>query len=462
MAQWINSLTSTVYRSKETPLRFFILLLSLLALPLRPAVLYAQGSSSLAELLKSPNAGTRAKAAREIGQGGDASEVPALTTVLADPSVNVRREVVIALARIRAPQSIDGLISGTKDPDSGVRVLAVDGLVAYYTGENPETGFTAFLKKSYARRPGAASQIDVSHIEPGVRVDPKAIAALDAALNDTRVIEPARAAAHGLGVLLSRSSIPDLVKAAHSFDEHLSREALSALSKIKDPSAGPQLIDLLGSSNKAILEDAAVTVGVLRAQAAVSKLQSLYETDPDKKVRDKALEGLAYLGNPISIPIFTKALWSNDKTTRALGAEGLGRAGDPKSRVELQKAESVEKDAGARLAMDFALTALGSDNYLHGLIQGLDSTIRGDIAETYLVELARSPKILANLYPYLDSGTTTERKKLCDVLMSSGNESSVAPLERATHDKNDDVAAEALRALRVIRARLSATGSEAK
>jgi HEAT repeat protein len=434
----------------------------LLALP--PAIVAsgAQGSNSQAsqespwtELLKSPNVDTRVRAARDIGQSGDAAQIPALTATLTDPNVKVRKEVVIALARIHSPKSLDGLIQAIKDPDSDVRVLAVNGLVYYYTGQNIETGVTGFFKKGY-QQAKSRFQTDVTQVEPGTRVEPKVDAALDATMNDARSIEPARAAAHGLGVLRAGSAVPDLVRAAHSVDEGLAHEALNALSKIEDLSAGPQLIDLLDSTSTSIVEDAAVTVGVLRTQAAAPKLRSMYGNNSDKKVRESVLQGLADLGDPASVPVFTQSLVSNDKTTRALGAEGLARAGDTKPVPELEKAVAAETDVNARLAMDFALTALGSNNYRNGLVQGLDSRIHGDIAQTYLIELARNPKIQASLYPYLESGTDTERRKLCDVLMYSGNQSSLGPLEHASHDRNNDVATEALHALHVIRARLAA------
>jgi len=437
--------------------RFLIVTLFLLALPVAAAALGPQ-AGGLAELLKSPNADTRARAARDIGQSGDASEIPALIATLADPTVKVRKEVVIALARIHVPPSIDGMIQATKDPDSDVRVLAVNGLVDYYTGQSLETGVAGFFKKGYEQAK-SHFEIDVKQVDPGVQVDPKVDRALDATMNEARAIESARAAAYGLGVLRARSAVPDLVKAAHSVDEDLAREALNSLSKIKDLSAGPPLIDLLDSSSTGILEDAAVTVGVLRTESAAPKLQSIYDNNSDKKVRVSALQGLADLGNQASVPLFTRLLTSADKTTRGLAAEGLGRAGDPKAVPELEKAVVAETDVDAKLAMDFALTALGSKDYLNGLVQGLDSRIHGDIARTYLIELARNPKIQANLYPYLTSGTDTERRKLCDVLMYSGSQSSLDPLERASHDRNDDVASAALHAMHVIRARLSAGGN---
>jgi len=434
----------------------FFLLLFGLSLP--TVALRAQGTGALVDLLKSPNADTRARAARDIGQSGDSKQVPALIATLADPSAKVRKEVVIALARLHVSQSIDGLIQATRDPDSDIRVLAVNGLVDYYTGRSLDTGVTGFFKKGY-QQARSHFEVDVTQIEPGVVVDPRVYSALDETMNETRAIESARAAAYGLGVLLARPEVPDLVHAAHALDEQLAREALGALSKIKDLSAGPQLIDLLDSTSPGILADAAVTVGVLRTQAAAPKLESLYDNSSDRKVRQSALQGLADLGNPASVALFTRLLASSDKSTRALAAEGLGRARDPRALPELEKAQGVETDINARLAMDFALTALGRDNDLNGLVQGLDSRLHGDIAQTYLIELARNPAIRTKLYPYLTSGSDTERRKLCDVLMVSGDRSSLGPLEHASHDRNDDVATEALHAVRVIRARLPAGGN---
>jgi HEAT repeat protein len=252
---------------------------------------------------------------------------------------------------------------------------------------------------------------------------------------------------------MAKPAVPNLVQAAHSMDEDLDREALNALAKIMDTSAGPQLIDLLASPNKAVKRDAAATVGILRARNAVPKLQALFENDPDQKTREKALEGLAYLGDPVSVPLFTKALWREDKAMRTSAAEGLARAGDTKALPELEKAAGVEKDADPKLADAFALTALGKEDYLAALVHELSSRLRGDVAVSYLRELSREPKFLPKLYPFLSEEDASVRRRLCTVLIFTGNQTSLEHLERLSHDPNGDVASEALRAMRAIRAR---------
>jgi HEAT repeat protein len=239
----------------------------------------------------------------------------------------------------------------------------------------------------------------------------------------------------------------------------LSLEALNALAKIKDRSAGSQLVDLLDSPDKEIKQQASITIGILRTDQAAPKLQSLYENDRDPKTEEKALEGLAYLGLKTSVPVFTKALESVDKLIRTSAAEGLARAGDPKALPDLEKAYGVEKDADVKLALEFAMSALGKFDYLSDLVNELSSRTHADVAQPYLIELARTPGFLPKLYPYLQSPNATVRKRLCTVLMFGGDQTSLSQLDRLSHDPDSDVAAQAVQAKSGLRARLEATGT---
>jgi HEAT repeat protein len=414
----------------------------------------------LVERLKSPNVGQRAQAARELGKLGDASVVPALAAALADSSEKVRREVVVALASLPAPESLDALISATRDQDAKVRVLAVQGLTGYYTGETPSTGFTGFVQRTWRRAKGRFVEENV-RIDPGVKVEPKVVSALIETMNDTRAIEVSRKAANGLGILVAEAAVPDLVKAANSADTDLAVEALNALAKIKDKSAGPQLVNLLDSGDKQVKQEAAVTLGVLRTTEVLPKLQAMFENNPDLAAREKALEGLAYLGSPVSSSLFVKALFSAEKSFRTFAAEGLARSGDKNALPELERAVPAEKDAEARLAMQYAVTALGKPDYLSAVVAELGSKLRGNSAQAYLAELARDSSFLPRLYPFMNSQDSGVRRRLCTVLMFTGDAASVEHLEHLSHDANDDVAREAARALRAVRLRVPPSPSSA-
>jgi HEAT repeat protein len=216
---------------------------------------------------------------------------------------------------------------------------------------------------------------------------------------------------------------------------------------------------LLDSPIKDIKQQASVTIGILRTHQAAPKLEWIFENDTDQKDKEKALEGLAYIGAPASIPLLTKALESDDKVARTSAAEGLARAADPKVLPELEKALTAERDAAVKLAIEFAMTALGKLDYLSDLVNELSSKSYGDVAQPYLIELARTPSLLNRLYPYLQSPNAGVRKGLCTVLMFSGDQSSLDQLDRLSHDPSGDVSAQALRAKGALRARLEAAGT---
>jgi len=426
-----------------------------------PAAPAASNNPTVMLLKQGHTDSIRAKAARDLGKEGDRTTIPALAAALSDPSAKVRREVVLALAQFHQPDVLPPLEQAAKDMDDEVRVTAVQCLVGYYSGIIPTSGFTGFVRKNW-QRATTHFQADDTRIDPGITVDPTVITALIAAVKDTRSNEASREAAKGLGILVAKPAVADLVVAAHSSDEDLAREALNALTKIKDMSAGPKLVDLLDSPDKDVKRDACVTVGVLRTQEALPKLQSIFQNDPDQKNKVAAMQGLAFLGDKVSVPLFIKALWNDDKNIRQGAAEGLARAADPQSRAELEKAVSVEKDASAKLAMDFSLAALGKDDAFTDVVRELSSKIRGDVARAYLTELTRNPVFLPKLYPYFQSPDNGIRKRLCEVLMYSGDQGSLQQLDRLEHDNDTDVAAAALRAKRAIRSRLDAAAPGAK
>lgn len=433
----------------------FLVVGCLLTLAMGLGDLSARTTSNAIEDLKSPDPKLRAKAARELAKHGTPADVPALAAAINDPEAKVRREVVVALASIHAAESLDPLIAATRDEDFKIRALAIENLVNYYAGQSGSRGFVGFWKNTWNKAKGHFVRDDFK-IDPGIQVEPRVVAALVAALNNPEAIEPCRRAAKGLGVLLARDAVPDLIKGAHAMDEETALESLNSLTKIQELSAGPPLLDLLDSPSDEVRLEAAVVVGLLRTQEAVPKLQTIYEKGANKRTQVKSLEGLAYIGSPASVPIFSKALWSSDKTIRALAAEGLGRAGDEKALPDLEKAVNAEKDAEPRFAMMFGITGLGRMDYLSDLVNGLGSRFRGDVVQSYLIELSRKPDLRDRLYPFLNSHDSDVRRRLCTVLMYNGDAASIEHLERLSGDPKNDVATEALRALRVVRMRAAA------
>ena len=417
----------------------------------------AAASDELATQIKNPDVKLRQEAAERLGKTGNKSAVPVLADALRDPSEKVRRKVIIALDRLRYPETLEPLRQATQDPAPELARLAILSLVNHSTGRELNLGVTGRLK-TLGSKVKRGFEMDDARIDSDVLVDPLTIKALENVLKRKRGWEAERAAAWGLGILMARPAVGTLVDTAHSPDPDLAREAMHSLTKIRDPSAGPPLVDLLDSPYEDVRKDAAVTVGVLRTQEAVEPLGDLYRRERSRKVRAKALEGLAFIGDETSVTLFEEALKSRNAEFRIAAAEGFAHVGDAQYANELRHAMANEKGGKARLAMAFALAAMGDLDYVLDLVQQLGSAFRRNFARAYLIELSHDPDARFELYQHLNYHAPDVRKNLCQILMYYGDSDTIQALEHLTRDENNDVAIEAIRATRVIRAREIAKG----
>jgi hypothetical protein len=128
-------------------------------------------------------------------------------------------------------------------------------------------------------------------------------------------------------------------------------------------------------------------------------------------------------------------------------------------RAALDAAFASERNTGARLAQAFALAALGNRNMgdlapLHYLVSTFNQRSFRAVAQAFLIELAREPAVRTALYPALARATREEKIGLSTVFGASGGTDSVPYLEMLSMDPDVNVAAEGIRSLRILRARL--------
>ncbi|RPI12194.1 MAG: hypothetical protein EHM65_06285, partial [Acidobacteriales bacterium] len=163
--------------------------------------------------------------------------------------------------------------------------------------------------------------------------------------------------------------------------------------------------------------------------------------------------------DPQNRPLLVSYLKDRDAGLRGAAAEGLGRLKDPADAPALEQALADEGNASARVSMAFALVMCGKLELsefspLQQLVNTLNSAARSGEALALLQEAARIPEVRQRLYQPLRQGTRDEKIGLARVMAHSGDKDSVPLLEALSHDANVDVASEALRALRSLRARL--------
>ena len=402
----------------------------------------------------------RAKIVRELGKGGSES-IPRIEPYLTDSDVDVRVEAVKAIVDIGTQRSLDPLIKATRDNDAEVQIRATDGLVNFYVPGFIRTGLTASMRRIGTSIKSKFTDTNDLVIDPYVQVRPEVILALGILARGGASMDARANAARALGILRGQQAVPDLLQALRSKDSEVIYESLIALQKIRDRTAGPGVAFLLHDLNEKVQLTAIETTGLLANRGAMNELRDLLDRSKNVKVKRAALTAMGQMPDSSIHGVYVSYLDNKDEGLRAAAAEGIARSKNPSDRPRVETDFTSEKKTPPRLALAFALVALGKLDMaeldpLRYLVNSLNSSAYHGVAEAYLTELARDPAVRGAIYPSLQEATATKDEKvaLAKVLARSGDRDSIAPLENLSKDTQSEVSQEALRSLRSLRARL--------
>ena len=400
----------------------------------------------------------RARAVRDLAKQGE-DGVAKLSPYLSDIDLNVRVETVKALVEIGGPKTLDALVRAAGDNDPEIQIRSTDGMVNVYLPGYIKTGLSGTFSRAGSSIKGKFTDTNDQVIDVFVQVRPEVIEALGKLARGGASSDSRANAARALGVLRGRAAIPDLIEALHSKDDKVMYESLVAIQKIRDPSAAPRISFLLRDLDEKIQMQALETTGLLRNREAAPQVRDALEHARTIKIRRSALEALALIGDPADRGIFLQYLPDKDDGLRAAAAEGLGRVRNPEDRAALDKVFNGERSMNPRLSAAFALVELNQlDTSRYGPLRYLVNTLnqrsyRG-VAIAFVIELARDPTIRGAIQSMLADSTKDEKIQISVVLAQSGDKDSVPFLETLSKDPDPEVAAEGIRSLRTLRARL--------
>jgi HEAT repeat protein len=401
----------------------------------------------------------RPKDVREAAKAGS-SAIPKLAEYLKNQDRDVRSEAVKQLGEIGTARSLDPLILATHDADAEIQIRATDGLVNFYLPGYLKTGFAGSISRVGTDIKGKFTDTNDRIIDAYINVRPEVIDALAGLIRSGASIDARANAARAVGILRGRAAVSDLVDAAHSKNSELIYESLIALEKIRDESAGPRIVFLLHDMDTKVQTTAMEAAGILQAKEALPGLTDALNRSRDAKVKRAALEAIAMLPAETNRPIYAQYLTDKDEKMRAAAAEGFARLGNASDLATVQKAWDEEGKTSPRLSEAFALVAMGKTTEvsqfspLQFLIDNLNSAAFNGIARPFLVELARKPAVRGALYGPLASGTKDEKIGLARVLGASGDQESIAQLQKLSNDPDPEVAQAALNAVRNLQARM--------
>ena len=388
--------------------------------------------------LESPNAATRVKAAKALGQSKRPEAIPALTEAMRDPELKVRKQTVFSLRGFNSTDAIDGLLVGLGDEEKGIRNEAMVALLEIYVGAgNAELGgpLSFFLGPRY-KTPKLNGLIPLSS---------EVVTSLEARLQDEEPVLRRRSA-YTLGVLGAADAVDSLGAALSDPQKDVRMEAVSALAAIGNDAAGEALRGILSiaASDAAFAGHVVDALGQMKYLPAGPELVSIYDGNVND-LGNRALRSLALMGAPEARGVFYYQMTSKQSEQRRWAAEGLGRVSDKSLIPGMMKDFLREPDPSVQLAYCFALARLGQPEFVDRIALSLGNKKLQEQAHDYAVELGRP--LLNELVTYLADPVPEVRKEMAQVLMEIGDPAAIPYLKPLLSDPDVEVADRANRAI---------------
>ena len=372
---------------------------------------------------------------------------------LRNPDPKVRLSAVRLLREAKYPESIVPVSALIGDPLDPIQLEAIAAELSFFLVQDvPERRRRAFLIE-VRNRGGAQAAFLQGPLGVWPRpVPPEVILALLKAVDDetARVRFEAIYAAATIGrAPLAPEAEQLLIKALDHYDPQIRAGAALFAGRAGIAAAAEPLIKQVNDSAAEVRFAAMRALGRLREQRAVVALTEQLKHYDKGEGAWSALDGLAHIAHPSSIPVFTQRLTDRDPNLRRAAAEGLGRSGDKSQTGVLETAAGNDASDAVRAAMAFALQKLGR-NYVPRLVEFLDDERTALQVQEYFLELGQP--VEKELIPSLQEPDASIRAAVAEVLGAMGGEASLSALQ-GLQDKDKIAADAASRAVERIKMR---------
>ena len=359
--------------------------------------------------LRNPNADARMESLKLLAESKYIEAVLPIAPLVNDPLDQIQLEAINTelsfwtVDDIRARKRVAFIIE-TRGAGRAETVFAA-GPLAVWPRQAPPELVSALLKA-------------VDDENPKVRVE--AIYTLGAVAQPPLADDPAK----------------QLIKALDHYDPVIRAAAARVIGRLKVTSAGKDLITAVNDSQQPVRLAAMRALGDIRERTAIDALTQQVEHYKKGEGAWSALDALANIGDPSSVPLFKTRLADRDQFIRRAAAEGLGRAGDSSEIAALEAGETKDSSPMVRAAMAFALSRLGRD-YVRHLIAALDDEKLVAQAAGYLIELG--PVAIPALLEALKEQDDAIRGNAALVLGAVGTSEHIPALSALSTDREPDV-----------------------
>jgi HEAT repeat protein len=372
---------------------------------------------------------------------------------LRNPDPKLRLDAVRLLRDAKYPEAIAPMAALVVDPIDEIQVETIAAELAFFLEQDVKSkkmiGFVVEKRKSAI----AEGAFELGPLAVWPRTVPaELVTALLQAVDDESA-KVRREAIYATGVIakapLAAEQAQRLTKALDHYDPAVRTAAARVIARLKMTEASDALIKAINDSQPDVRYAAMRALGAIHEAHAVNALTEQFAFYKKGEGAWSALDALAQIGLPASVPLFQERLQDKDPYIRRAATEGLARAGAAAS-IDVTVIDLLEQNvatddsAMVRLATAFALQKLGR-NYAARIVDLMNSSKVLAQGQEYLVELG--PAIVPTVMPRLVDPEPALRVALADVLGVIGDGSTLPALEAAAKDADGTVAAAAKRAI---------------
>jgi len=372
---------------------------------------------------------------------------------LRNPDPKTRLTAVRLLRDAKYPEAIGPMAPLVLDPIDEIQIEAIAAELGFFLDQDVRTkkmvGFV--VEKRTTGIAAAAFELGPLAVWPRP-VPPELVASLLQAIDDENP-KVRLEAMYAFGVLGRPPLEPEqqgrLVKALDHYDPAIRSVAARAIARGRFPGTGDALTKAVNDSNPDVRFNAMRALGAIHDERAVQALTEQFAFYKKGEGAWSALEALAHIAAPASVPLFKEQLQNKDPFIRRAAAEGLGRTVDPSAIETLEHMATTDESAMARVAAAFALAKLGR-NYATRIADSMNNPKIVQQAQEYLIELG--PSMTPAIAPRLQEPDAGVREAVADVLGAIGDASTLPALEAAAKGSDPSLAAAAKRAMARIQA----------
>jgi HEAT repeat protein len=387
-----------------------------------PAAAQQTSFEDVVRNLRNPDAKARLSAVRMLREAGYIEAAVPIAAVVTDPLDDLQLEAIAAELSFAAVEEIPSrrhvaLLVEVRNKGQAARLFEQGSLAAWPRRAPPEV-VRALLTA-------------VDDENPRVRTE----------------------AIFALGVVaggpLDDDAAARLVKALDHYDASIRAAAARVVGRLRVARATDTLFAAINDSNAAVRYASMRALGELRERRAVQALTEQFKYYGKGEGAWSALDALARIADPSSVPLFTSRLADKDPFLRRAALEGLARTAD-KSQAEAIRAAANDSSAMVRAAAAFAALRTGQGSATP-LLEYLVSDATALQIQEYMLEIG--PSILPGLVPALKDPDEDARARAAEIVGALGGPGEVAALEPLTKDRDRDVAETADIAIARIRMR---------